>query len=134
VNELSANGSFAFYSHSSLLSLQFMGARLGLSPALLHHGSTGLDTAGPEGGLRKDNGDEGYLWVCEKEGFNPSQTVMLEDTHRNLFWAKKAGLQTIHIHWGKPVQEKYIDYSFKTTNDALTFLQQSVAVPSQKIA
>lgn len=47
-------------------------------------------------GMRKPN-PETFLRVCELEGFNPSETLFIDDTMQHVEGAKQAGLQALHL-------------------------------------
>lgn len=47
-------------------------------------------------GMRKPN-PEIFLKVCELEGFNPSETLFIDDTMQHVEGAKQAGLQALHL-------------------------------------
>jgi len=47
-------------------------------------------------GMRKPN-PETFLRVCELEGFNPSETLFIDDTIQHVEGAKQAGLQALHL-------------------------------------
>lgn len=47
-------------------------------------------------GMRKPN-PEIFLRVCELEGFNPSETLFIDDTMQHVEGAKQAGLQALHL-------------------------------------
>lgn len=47
-------------------------------------------------GMRKPN-PEIFLRVCELEGFNPSETLFIDDTIQHVEGAKQAGLQALHL-------------------------------------
>src|SRR5690554_2604111 len=47
-------------------------------------------------GMRKPNA-ETFLRVCELEGFNPSETLFIDDTIQHVEGAKQAGLQALHL-------------------------------------
>lgn len=47
-------------------------------------------------GMRKPH-PEIFLKVCELEGFNPSETLFIDDTMQHVEGAKQAGLQALHL-------------------------------------
>lgn len=47
-------------------------------------------------GMRKPK-PEIFLRVCELEGFNPSETLFIDDTMQHVEGAKQAGLQALHL-------------------------------------
>ncbi len=127
INQISAKHNFIFASHSSLRSVQNSGHAIGVNSALMEYGTYGMDTLGVNGGQRKDDPySKVYPWLCKENGFDLSETAMAEDTAINLIGAKKEGLITVHIHWGKPVKEGYIDFSFETSYEAFSFLDKAM--------
>ena len=127
INNISATHPFIFASHSSLRSVQHMGSLIGVNRSLIARGTYGMDTLGNNGGQRKDDPNSGiYPWLCEKERFEREQTIMVEDSAANLVAAKKSGLKTLHIHWGKPIKKSYIDFSFETNLEAFSFLNETL--------
>jgi len=51
-------------------------------------------------GMRKPY-TESYLHILREQGLNPSETLFIDDTIKNIEGAKKVGLQTIHLDKGQ---------------------------------
>lgn len=72
--------------------------------------------------MDKAKSQKPFLYVLEKTGFDPAKTIMVEDTEKNLIYAKQAGLNTALI--GKSenkAKQDFVDYHFP---DTITFLKK----------
>ncbi|GEM_PF-2341713 len=63
----------------------------------------------------KSNGGEAYREALKKMDVSPDEAVLVDDSLLNHKSAKKAGLTTVHIGYGKTVSQReheYVDFSF----------------------
>ncbi|MCS6968908.1 MAG: HAD family phosphatase [Cytophagales bacterium] len=57
-------------------------------------------------GMRKPNA-EIFLYLIEKHGLKPQETLFIDDTLQHVEGARKAGLQALHLPQGKEVVELF---------------------------
>jgi|GEM_PF-3448869 len=137
-HELSEKTRVCFASHAVTPSLHMMMNRIGVKPTFLQHAFGMTCLGGGAGWARKDDPDSGvYKWLCDKYGVHPNDAMMVEDTASNLIGAKKTGLQTVHIDYGKKRCAPYIDHSYTGTSQFLSHIMlygvANRSLPTQKL-
>lgn len=111
--QIPSNKHVIIVSHSNTRLVQDAGLRLKLPLVLLDRDTYGIDRVGYR---RKDyhsvdhtHTDHVYDHLCGIFGVSADQALLVEDSERNLAFAKQCGWQTMHIHWQKTDQEAYLD-------------------------
>lgn len=62
--------------------------------------------------------EKSFITFFEQKGINPQQSIMFEDSHKNLKTAKELGMITVLLH-NEDVSYPYVDYVFKDIHQAL---------------
>lgn len=77
---------------------------------------------------RKDREIAPYLRICDAYGVDPSNACLIEDSFKNLVWAKKAGLNTALVMPLKPEQDSQIvDFAADSTVDTYNVIAKHLS-------
>jgi putative hydrolase of the HAD superfamily len=64
-----------------------------------------------------------FLQVLHKEGYQPKESLIIEDSAANLVWPKKIGMTTVLVTGGRgidPAQHPYVDFMVRDLHEFLS--------------
>lgn len=74
----------------------------------------------------KHDGPRAFEHVLKLTGHQAQDAVMIEDTAKNLEHPKAMGMQTVHVSYGNPSRDAFIDHSFDTAQHFLASYRRQI--------